>query len=806
MKSLAEAEVYIRACPGLLRGKFPAKMATPPSAKTVGPLPRIPSNAAQIVNWLLAATAVFYGFLAGLHTVQDFDLGWQLATGRWVLQHHRVFSTDVFSYTASGQPWLYPVLSGVIFYLTFLAGGYALLSWLGAIASAGTVALLLRKNNLAVSALAVTAVPLIANRTQPRAEMFTTILFTGFLALLWRQYRTGCSPLWLLPVLMILWVNLHPGFVAGLALCAAYVLLEVLDLLFRAKRQATLTRLRRAWPWLAATAPATLLNPWGPSIYLALVRQQGAQALHTSWIVEWESVQPSWASLHQAFDWRDPQSSFWWLMAAVAVGICVALWRKQTGAAILLAGSAYLTMQHVRLQALFACVAVVIGGSLIDQFARSGEEKSTTSLQASKTPLLGQLGIASALLLTLVLAALTSIRAGDLISNRYYMRSTQLSLFGAGLSWWYPERAVDFVEREQLPANIFNGYTLGGYLTWRLFPAYRDYIDSRALPFGLELFFRAYDLATEPSDSAAWRQEADARGINSIIVPLSRYQGMTLFPQLHAFCRSKSWRPVYLDEVSAIFVRVNPQTTPLIDRLQIDCDKISFDSPAANHANFSRAKALQFNFWANAGGVLYSLERYPEALTDLDRAQSISRDNANVHLLRALVLQQLGRAAEAETEFRTSLALEPTDEGWFDFGLFYMTQKRYAEAAEVFRQSAEASSRPHEMWMMLGQADLQMHQPQPALEALDKAVATSPFDTEGQSLGASFNSLIATGRAKAWYQLGDLAQAVSFQEEAVKLAPGDAKLWLGLADLYEAQGRTTLAGQARLRAKAVGSP
>ena len=54
------------------------------------------------------------------------------------------------------------------------------------------------------------------------------------------------------------------------------------------------------------------------------------------------------------------------------------------------------------------------------------------------------------------------------------------------------------------------------------------------------------------------------------------------------------------------------------------------------------------------------------------------------HLVRALVLQQIGRAVEAEAEFRTSLRLEPSDETWFDFGLFYMTQRRYAEAAELF--------------------------------------------------------------------------------------------------------------------------
>ena len=118
---------------------------------------------------------------------------------------------------------------------------------------------------------------------------------------------------------------------------------------------------------------------------------------------------------------------------------------------------------------------------------------------------------------------------------------------------------MNFIEREKLPANLFNGYTLGGHLTWRLFPAYRDYIDSRALPFGSELFFRGYDLATEPPTSEAWRREADARNINTIIVPLARYQGMTVFPPLHAFCRSSLWRPVYLDEVSAVFVRASPE-------------------------------------------------------------------------------------------------------------------------------------------------------------------------------------------------------------------------------------------------------
>jgi len=755
-------------------------------------------NASSVV----AAIAIVYAFLAGFHTLQDVDLGWQLATGRWVIAHHHIFSTDVFSYTAAGQPWVYPVFSGVLFYLLFLLGGYGLLSWMGAIACAGTTALLVSRKHLAASTLALIAVPLIANRTQPRAEMFTTLLFAAFLSLLWKQYRTGGARFWLLPVLMILWVNLHPGFVAGLALCLAYVLVEALDLLFADRRSAARHRLRRARPWLALTAAVTLINPFLTFIYTALARQQQAQSLHNLWLVEWENVHLSAASLHQALDLRDPQSSFWWLLAAIAAAFMIALWRRQFGAAVVLAGSAYLAIQHVRLQALFACVAVVIGGSLLDEFI--GARKTRSSHSPVKRP---GLRFAALGLLIAALASLVALRSYDLVSDRYYLRSSQRSLFGAGLSWWFPERAVDFLQREQLPPNIFNGYSLGGYFTWRLFPAYRDYIDSRALPFGPELFFRAYDLATEPPNSPEWQREGAARDINTILVPLSRYQGMTLFPQLRSFCHDPAWRPVYVDEVSAIFLRVTPQTAALTNRLQIDCNTVSFHPPAGLMESHSpQAKAELFNFWANAGGILYSLERYSEALADLDRAQSLFHDNANLHLLRALVFQELGRPAEAESEFRASLRLEPTDEAWFDFGLFYMTQKRYAEAAEIFRKSAESSARPHEMWMMLGEADVQMHQPQPALAAFDKAVEASPFRQAGESLGASFNSLIATGRAAAWYQLGDLAQAVGFQEEAVNLAPSDPNLWQGLADLYEVQGRTTKAAEARARAQALSSP
>ncbi|MFZ0795324.1 MAG: hypothetical protein WAM65_16265, partial [Candidatus Korobacteraceae bacterium] len=217
---------------------------------------------------ILTFLALIYAFLAGLRTVQDFDLGWQMATGRWVIQHHHVPSVDVLSYTMHGQPWMYPVGCGIVFYLAYLLGGYALISWIGAAACVGSVALLLRRGSAAGAAIAILAVPLIAARTTPRADMFTIVLFAVFLSLLWENYQTGKARLWLLPLLMVAWVNLHFGFASGLALVVAYVAAELLEGIFGAeRRQAALQKLRRASPWLLATGLATLVNPWGWSIY-----------------------------------------------------------------------------------------------------------------------------------------------------------------------------------------------------------------------------------------------------------------------------------------------------------------------------------------------------------------------------------------------------------------------------------------------------------------------------------------------------------------------------------------------------------
>src|SRR5215467_6202219 len=111
---------------------------------------------------VLAGTLIGCAFLAGVHTLNQDELFWMLATARWVIKHREIPWTDHFSYTAQGQPWIYPVGGSLSFYGVWLIGGYAALSWLGAASMAGTTALLLRSGSAITAAPAGLALAVVA--------------------------------------------------------------------------------------------------------------------------------------------------------------------------------------------------------------------------------------------------------------------------------------------------------------------------------------------------------------------------------------------------------------------------------------------------------------------------------------------------------------------------------------------------------------------------------------------------------------------------------------------------------------------
>ena len=728
----------------------------------------------------LAAVALAYSLVAGLQTVADPDFFWQMATGRWVAQHHHVFSTDVFSYTANGQPWIYPVGSGLLFYAAFLVGGYALISWLGAITCVAVTAILLRRGSAATAALAIIAVPFLAARTAPRAEMFTVLLFAAYLSILWEQYEAGTRKLWLLPLLMLVWINLHLGFIAGLGLMAGYVAAELARMLNPSKRGSSGERLRLAMPWFAATLLATLANPWGWNIYRALFRQNAAMSIHSELITEWARMSFTSVTLQQALDLRDPASSGEWILLIALVAAVVAVVKRQWCAGVLLAGALVMAIRHFRFMGLLACVAVLAGGAVL------GSSLESVASRAGDKRLLS---ICSGGF-TAVLLLLVALRCSDLVSNRYYFTSNEIRSFGPALSWWYPDRAMAFMEREHLPPQVFNDYNVGGFMVWRLGQQYQDYADGRAIPFGPEIFSHLQELLQSPPDSSIWQRESETYGINTVLLSLGRYEGLKFVASaLPYWCSSQEWRAIYLDEVSAVFVRRTTETQPLIDKFAVDC--LTAPLPAEAQAGSRQA---EFNRLANAAALLLTLQRYQEAASVSTQALSLFGDSGALWYIRGKAIILTGHPEEGERDLLRSASLEVNVATWSELANLYRSEHRYGAAENALKRLSTISPDPTPALLMLGYTYLEEGKVPEALTTFNGA----------EKKVASGNSVVRAeinhGRASAYDTLGDLGRAVASEEAAVRLSPQNQNYWNQLASLYRAQGRVADADQAAERA------
>lgn len=768
----------------------------------------MPEETPQQREWLrisLMVMALVYAFLAGFHTVDDLDLGWQLATARYIFQHHHFPSTTLFNYTVPGHVFIYPAFSGIVFYLVFLAGGYVALSWLRALACAVTVALVVRDGGKTTAALALLAVPAIMFRTNLRADLFSVLLFAALAGGLWRYHNGKPIRLWILPLSLLLWANLHPGFIFGFGMLGAYVLFETCDMIFLDRRKDALVRLRRAAPWIIAAVPVTLINPWGFGLYEAVLRQGKLTAYQTSFVAEWSGVHFNAQAWHQALDPRDPVSGDWWFMGLGVFTIFAFLRQKRFGPPILVAALLYISIQHLRFQAIYAIAVVVLGGAVLPDLARipsglwarfAGRRGDADALAAPGPT------SAPAVAALVLLAALATVRIYDLVSNQYFVAGLPTALFGPGLSWWFPERATAFLLEHQLPGNVFHDFNVGGYLTWRIGEQYPDFGDGRVIPFAEGVMDEQKRIASLPPDSAELQKAADRWGLQTMLFSVARFSGLGSFP-LQQYCESENWRLVYFDDVSVIFVRNTPANQTLIARFGESCRTAHLPLPAREGGGLLASTGERFNFLMNTSSIYFVLERDSEAWTNLGEAEKLFPHVASLHLLKAQLLAAENHPKEAEAEYREALRLNPCDECWYTLARLYVTEHRYREAQYALKQSARMSLVPYERMRSLGQLYLLMNEPQAALSSLAHAEAISPFHGDAAGQGRQFRAQLAEARARAYLQLNQADRAVAEQSAAIQLDPENPRRWTFLADLYQAQGQTRRAAEAKERAEAI---
>jgi hypothetical protein len=188
-----------------------------------------PPARALLPLWVGAAVYALF-LLAGNRLLIDPDTLWQITVGQWIIDHGAVPTTDIYSFTMRGQPWISTQwLAQVMFAKTYALFGWSGPVVLASMAIAATFALLATflSRRLADSttlvfvaaALALT-VPHLLARPHALALPVMVAWVGGLIAAADRREAPSFA---LLPLIAV-WANLHGGFVFGIMIVAPIAL------------------------------------------------------------------------------------------------------------------------------------------------------------------------------------------------------------------------------------------------------------------------------------------------------------------------------------------------------------------------------------------------------------------------------------------------------------------------------------------------------------------------------------------------------------------------------------------------------
>lgn len=466
--------------------------------------------------WYLAAALTFWSF--GYTTMRGSDLWWHLAGGRWMWEHGAVWVADPFSFTAAGKEWLNDAwLSGVFLYLWtewLNLESLAYWKWLMIVA---TWLLLFRlawrmSGDAAGSFLAcLLSIAVAAPFLDVRPQLYSFLAWVVMLDMCLARDRPSA---WL-PLVMLLWVNLHAGFFLGLISLPILLLPHWLE--------AGAGERRRVAVIGTLAAVACLVNPNG----IEVVTRPLLHAFDT-------------ASPYRTLgEWLPPfrrggiqSPMFPYGIAAFAVAALVSVWtiwksRARVAAAVPLALAGLtlaMALQSRRFVPIFAVTEVLV-----------------------VAPALAYAGAALVRRIPAYAPALVALGLGIWLMSGRPVASWAFDDLVARDT--FPIDTCGFIRANELSGKTFAYYNWGGFVQLCTEGRMKVFIDGRAETVYDDATF--LDYLTVLQGRPGWETVIERSGADFVLWPLNAGR---VVKDLGA---SSQWRPVYRDAVSVLFARVD---------------------------------------------------------------------------------------------------------------------------------------------------------------------------------------------------------------------------------------------------------
>lgn len=425
---------------------------------------------------------VITGFMAIIlasPVIKSFDIFWHLRTGELLL--NGVFPIqDIYSYTAHGKPWLLhewgtELIFAFVYGKAGVPGLIVLKSFIIAFTYGVAFNLMLRKNiNIFVAfVFFLITIPGTAGSWTVRPHIFTYL----FIVLLFRIYfefrhNKNHAGLKFLPILFLFWINLHGGFVIGFIFIGACLVADIIEIYFNPEIQQTFSYsdCKKLLIYSIISFAACFINP---NTYKGVLYP----LLYISDQIPSELIQ-EWAP-------TSIKNSLAFVPIVFLLIIGFAFKKKKLNLYEIALVSvftffAFTAHRHVSLFTLILVpilapfwqeIIIIVFKRIVDQ--ANGwfhtclikvdayfTNRSEWFLRVEK-----QLNYHVLLIVGIILFSIICIYSGEKLGIGIHKER-------------YPDKIVNFIEQNNIQGNIFNQYSWGGYLIWRLLDR-KVFIDGR---------------------------------------------------------------------------------------------------------------------------------------------------------------------------------------------------------------------------------------------------------------------------------------------------------------------------------------
>ncbi len=551
---------------------------------------------------IVAAGIFTYLFFLALKPVADPDLFWHLKNGQWMVEHRSfmgggtatlVGPEDPFSYTAqrpSGGEYLWGMklqwlewLGELVLYLVYLIGGFPGLSLLRAVLITMPFVYLYIRFARAKEAgpwallpflvfppfLIILGMPYTFER--PQAFSFLLALLTVILLERARNRPNPEKGPWALLPVMLLWANLHGGYIVGVAIVLIYMTGEGIMTAIRRGKGATLSFFLICLLSIAVTGfrPGgyELIYEWLKGLFFGL--GGGPAANMGGGPAAYLEFQPLWY-LYKVYHLKWPV----YITAFIGIVLLTVLLKyiNIAGArspnerkfdlteALLTIAMGGLGLYYAR-GANFALVVMpFIAGRCYESMHHRAGGLAAPWIKA-----------VPALLMSLVLIAMLA----GVVGSAPWQLKPSIPDMGGGTATerWvddiYPEGAVRFIEEQGIGGPMFNEMRWGGYLIWRLYPEHRVFIDGRAVAPGIMGLYSAV-----MDGLPGWEDALGSFNVNFILVRVKSLELGVVTPLVLRIIEQgpTRWRAVYMEGNAVIFLKVTEANKDLIREFAIPPD------------------------------------------------------------------------------------------------------------------------------------------------------------------------------------------------------------------------------------------